>query len=222
MLSFHTVNGAVPSSLYNDPYHTHAHNRQSYSSVPVSLCPVEYDSQPSLFPPDNLHVTRTQAAARAEHGRHLQLHTQVKPVIFLFHLPLQSSISLAPLPSSFSCVPLLSFFSCAPLQSSFNLAPLSSTFSCVPLLSSFSCAPLQSSFSCATLPSSFTTSSSFRQQMLEMLFSGKFPSPTHKNTYTGELHLASDYPPCLPEDLRNVPDDPGSHEDRARYQEIKV
>ena len=25
-----------------------------------------------------------------------------------------------------------------------------------------------------------------------------------------------------PEDLQNVPDDPGSHEDRARYQQIKV
>ena len=27
---------------------------------------------------------------------------------------------------------------------------------------------------------------------------------------------------CNPEDLQNVPDDPGSHEDRARYQQIKV
>ena len=27
---------------------------------------------------------------------------------------------------------------------------------------------------------------------------------------------------CKPEDLQNVPDDPGSHEDRARYQQIKV
>ena len=44
--------------------------------------------------------------------------------------------------------------------------------------------------------------------MLEMLFSGKFPSAGHRNTYT--------------EDLQNVPDDPGSHEDRARYQQIKV
>ena len=44
--------------------------------------------------------------------------------------------------------------------------------------------------------------------MLEMLFSGKFPSARHRNTYT--------------EDLQNIPADPGTHEDRARNQQIKV
>eukprot|EP00092_Neocalanus_flemingeri_P012109 GFUD01013057.1.p1 GENE.GFUD01013057.1~~GFUD01013057.1.p1 ORF type:complete len:938 (+),score=189.35 GFUD01013057.1:31-2814(+) len=52
-----------------------------------------------------------------------------------------------------------------------------------------------------------TSSSSIREEMLEMLFSGKFPSPLYRKSYV--------------EDLRNVPDDPGSHEDRARHQEIK-
>ena len=46
-----------------------------------------------------------------------------------------------------------------------------------------------------------------RGEMLELLFSGKYPSSRTRKTYE--------------EDLGNLPDDPGSHEDRSRHHEIR-
>ena len=48
---------------------------------------------------------------------------------------------------------------------------------------------------------------SAREEMVEALLSGKYPSAKIRKAYV--------------EDLRNVPDDPGSHDDRARHNEIK-
>ena len=46
-----------------------------------------------------------------------------------------------------------------------------------------------------------------RNEMLEAIFSGKYPSSVTRK--------------CYEEDLRNIPDDPGSHEDRSRHHEIR-
>ena len=46
-----------------------------------------------------------------------------------------------------------------------------------------------------------------REEMVTILLSGKYPSPKIRKAYI--------------EDLRNVPDDPGSHDDRARHNEIR-
>lgn len=46
-----------------------------------------------------------------------------------------------------------------------------------------------------------------REEMVAVLLSGKYPSAKIRKAYV--------------EDLRNVPDDPGTHDDRARHNEIK-
>ena len=46
-----------------------------------------------------------------------------------------------------------------------------------------------------------------RHEMLELLFSGRYPSSRTRKTYE--------------EDLSHLPHDPGSHEDRARHHEIR-
>ena len=46
-----------------------------------------------------------------------------------------------------------------------------------------------------------------REEMVSILMSGKYPSAKIRKAYV--------------EDLRNVPDDPGSHDDRARHNEIR-
>ena len=48
-------------------------------------------------------------------------------------------------------------------------------------------------------------SGAVREELLEILFSGQFPSAAHRKSYH--------------EDVRGLPDEPGSHEDRARHQE---
>jgi hypothetical protein len=59
--------------------------------------------------------------------------------------------------------------------------------------------------------------------MLAMLFSGKFPSAKHRNTYTGEGQddgVRDDG--NVAEDPQSFLNDPGNHEDWERFQQIKV